>query len=94
MIFPTVEDLQAASRGFSIGGDGDESEQRSSRGGLFMELKGYHGFRQVRHTQTHPEHGCQRISDLLVRGPGLPASPGVVARVLPEALPLTYQPRS
>jgi transposase InsO family protein len=35
--------------------------------------------------QGHPEWGCQRISDMLVRGPALPASPGAVARVLHEA---------
>jgi transposase InsO family protein len=35
--------------------------------------------------QAHPEWGCQRISDLLLRGPALPASPGAVARVLHEA---------
>jgi transposase InsO family protein len=35
--------------------------------------------------QAHPEWGCQRISDLLVRGPALPASPQAVARVLHEA---------
>ena len=35
--------------------------------------------------QTHPEWGCQRISDLLVRGPALPASASAVARVLHEA---------
>jgi transposase InsO family protein len=35
--------------------------------------------------QAHPEWGCQRISDLLVRGPALPASAGAVARVLHEA---------
>lgn len=35
--------------------------------------------------QTHPEWGCQRISDLLFRGPALPASPAAVARVLHEA---------
>ena len=34
---------------------------------------------------AHPEWGCQRISDLLVRGPALPASPGAGARVLHEA---------
>jgi transposase InsO family protein len=33
----------------------------------------------------HPEWGCQRISDLLVRGPALPACPTAVARVLHEA---------
>ena len=33
----------------------------------------------------HPEWGCQRISDMLVRGPALPASPKTVARVLHEA---------
>jgi transposase InsO family protein len=34
---------------------------------------------------SNPEWGCQRISDLLGRGPALPASPGAVARVLHEA---------
>ena len=35
--------------------------------------------------QSHPEWGCQRISDMLVRGPALPASASAVARVLHEA---------
>jgi len=35
--------------------------------------------------QSHPEWGCQRISDMLMRGPALPASPSAVARVLHEA---------
>jgi transposase InsO family protein len=35
--------------------------------------------------QGHPEWGCQRISDMLLRGPGLPASAKAVARVLHEA---------
>lgn len=35
--------------------------------------------------QQHPEWGCQRISDMLVRGPGLPASASAVSRVLKEA---------
>jgi transposase InsO family protein len=35
--------------------------------------------------QANPDWGCQRISDLLARGPALPASPGAVARVLHEA---------
>jgi transposase InsO family protein len=35
--------------------------------------------------QSHPDWGCQRISDMLVRGPALPASPSAVARVLHEA---------
>ena len=34
---------------------------------------------------THPDWGCQRISDMLLRGPALPASAGAVARVLHEA---------
>jgi len=34
---------------------------------------------------AHPEWGCQRISDMLLRGPALPASPAAVARVLHEA---------
>lgn len=35
--------------------------------------------------QAHPDWGCQRISDALLRGPALPASPGAVAKVLHEA---------
>ena len=35
--------------------------------------------------KAHPEWGCQRISDMLTRGPALPASPAAVARVLHEA---------
>jgi transposase len=35
--------------------------------------------------EANPEWGCQRISDMLVRGPALPASPSAVARVLREA---------
>jgi transposase InsO family protein len=35
--------------------------------------------------QSHPEWGCQRISDMLLRGPALPASASTVARVLHEA---------
>jgi len=34
---------------------------------------------------AHPDWGCQRISDMLLRGPALPASPSAVARVLHEA---------
>jgi len=34
---------------------------------------------------AHPEWGCQRISDMLVRGPALPASAAAVAKVLHEA---------
>jgi transposase len=35
--------------------------------------------------EANPSWGCQRISDLLCRGPALPASAGAVARVLHEA---------
>jgi transposase len=35
--------------------------------------------------QAHPDWGCQRISDMLTRGPALPASPKAVAHVLHEA---------
>jgi transposase InsO family protein len=35
--------------------------------------------------KANPEWGCQRISDMLVRGPALPASPSAVAGVLHEA---------
>jgi transposase InsO family protein len=34
---------------------------------------------------SNPGWGCQRISDMLLRGPALPASPSAVARVLHEA---------
>ena len=34
---------------------------------------------------AHPEWGCRRISDMLLRGPALPASESAVARVLHEA---------
>jgi hypothetical protein len=35
--------------------------------------------------EANPTWGCQRISDMLLRGPALPASPEAVARVLREA---------
>jgi transposase InsO family protein len=35
--------------------------------------------------KANPDWGCQKISDLLLRGPALPASPAAVARVLHEA---------
>ena len=35
--------------------------------------------------KAHPEWGCQRISDMLARGPALSASPTAVARVLHDA---------
>lgn len=35
--------------------------------------------------EGHPEYGCQRISDLLARGPGLAACASTVAKVLHEA---------
>jgi transposase InsO family protein len=35
--------------------------------------------------KSNPEWGCQRISDMLLRGPALPASAAAVARVLHEA---------
>jgi hypothetical protein len=35
--------------------------------------------------ETNPTWGCQKISDMLCRGPALPASAGAVARVLHEA---------
>ena len=35
--------------------------------------------------QAHPDWGCERISDMLLRGPALPASPNAVARALREA---------
>ena len=35
--------------------------------------------------ESNPEWGCQRISDMLLRGPALPACPTAVAKVLHEA---------
>ena len=35
--------------------------------------------------ESHADWGCQRISDMLVRGPGLSASPNTVAEVLRAA---------
>jgi transposase InsO family protein len=35
--------------------------------------------------ESNPTGGCQKISDMLLRGPALPASPSAVARVLHEA---------
>jgi transposase InsO family protein len=35
--------------------------------------------------QAHPDWGCQRISDIMLRGPALPASAATVSRVLHEA---------
>ena len=35
--------------------------------------------------QANPDWGCQRISDMLIRGPALPASPSAVAQVLHDA---------
>jgi transposase InsO family protein len=35
--------------------------------------------------EANPDWGCERISDMLVRGPALPASPTTVARILKEA---------
>lgn len=35
--------------------------------------------------ESHPEWGCQRISDMMLRGPALSASASAVARVLHEA---------
>jgi transposase InsO family protein len=35
--------------------------------------------------KEHPDWGCRRISDMLLRGPALPASPSAVLRVLKDA---------
>jgi transposase InsO family protein len=35
--------------------------------------------------ENNPEWGCQRISDMLLRGPALPASPSAVSKVLRDA---------
>lgn len=34
--------------------------------------------------KANPEYGCERISDMLIRGPGLQASPSTVAKILHE----------
>ena len=50
-------------------------------------LVGYR--RTVMLRRSHPEWGCRRIADMLLRGPASPASPSAVARVLYEA---RYEP--
>jgi hypothetical protein len=35
--------------------------------------------------EAHPDYGVERISSLLLRGPGLAASPTAIAKVLHEA---------
>jgi transposase InsO family protein len=43
--------------------------------------------------EDHPDWGCQRISDVLMRGPGLAASPTTVSRILyDEGYELVDQP--
>jgi transposase InsO family protein len=43
--------------------------------------------------EDHPDWGCQRISDVLMRGPGLSASPATVSRILyDEGYELVEQP--
>jgi transposase InsO family protein len=43
--------------------------------------------------EDHPDWGCQRISDVLMRGPGLSASPTTVSRILyEEGYELVEQP--
>ncbi len=43
--------------------------------------------------EDHPDWGCQRISDVLMRGPGLPASPTTVSKILyDEGYELVEQP--
>jgi transposase InsO family protein len=44
--------------------------------------------------EAHPEYGCERISDMLGRGPGLGASPGAVLRVIREAGLEVQSPKS
>jgi transposase InsO family protein len=61
--------------------------------GLMVHPKGDRGSRLPEITrrailmlkQDHPDWGCQRLSDVLMRGPGLAASPGAISRVLGEA---------
>ncbi|MDF1525603.1 MAG: helix-turn-helix domain-containing protein, partial [bacterium] len=44
--------------------------------------------------EANPEYGCERISDMLGRGPGLGASPGAVLRVIREAGLEVQSPKS
>ncbi|NLF32540.1 MAG: IS481 family transposase [Planctomycetes bacterium] len=69
--------------------------------GLMDQPKGQRGSRLSEVTrrsilmlkEDHPDWGCQRISDVLMRGPGLSASPAAVARVLhDEGYELVEQP--
>jgi len=58
--------------------------------GLMDQPKGKHGSRLsdvarrsiLMMKEDHPDWGCQRISDVLMRGPGLSAAPATVAKVL------------
>ena len=75
--------------------------EKEGPAGLMDKPKGQKGSRLPEITrrsilmlkEDHPDWGCQRISDVLLRGPGLPASPTTVSRVLyDEGYELVEQP--
>jgi len=59
-----------------------ETQPRKRRGGRVPEVT-RRAILMLK--SSNPDWGCQRISDVLFRGPGYPASPQSVARVLKEA---------
>lgn len=66
--------------------------EKQGPAGLMDQPKGKHGSRLsdiarrsiLMLKEDHPDWGCERISDVLMRGPGLAAAPGTVAKVLHE----------
>jgi transposase InsO family protein len=75
--------------------------EKDGPAGLMDQPKGQRGSRMPDLTRRsilmmkddHPDWGCQRISDMLLRGPGLSAAPATVARVLhDEGYELVEQP--
>src|SRR4029079_2855016 len=56
-------------------------QKRGPRGSSLPELTGR---TILMLKESNPEWGYQRISDMLLRGPALPASPGAVSRVRHE----------
>jgi transposase InsO family protein len=66
-----------------LGPAGLTDQPRGSRGG--SRLPDLTRRTIVMLKEAHPDWGCQRISDMLARGPALPASASAVGRVLKEA---------
>jgi transposase InsO family protein len=79
-----VSTLQKWKRRFEEQGpEGLMDRPRGSRGGSRLSEVTKRAILMLK--QSHPEWGCERISDMLRRGPALPASASAVARVLKEA---------